>query len=105
MAKKNEYNDLVLFLCSKSSSYITGSIIVSDGGRTMYMKKIIYLFYMIMKKPLTNYPAKFAEYNINRFGLKNKVFLEIGCGRGDFINEFSKNVICYATDILLSAKE
>ncbi len=35
MAKKNEYNDLVLFLCSKSSSYITGSIIVSDGGRTM----------------------------------------------------------------------
>lgn len=35
MAKKNEYNDLILFLCSKSSSYITGSVIVSDGGRTI----------------------------------------------------------------------
>jgi len=35
MAKKNEYNDLVLFLCSKSSSYLTGSVIISDGGRTM----------------------------------------------------------------------
>ncbi len=35
MAKKNEYNDLVLFLCSKSSSYLTGSVVVSDGGRTV----------------------------------------------------------------------
>jgi NAD(P)-dependent dehydrogenase (short-subunit alcohol dehydrogenase family) len=36
MAKKNEYNDLILFLCSKSSSYITGSVMVSDGGRTIW---------------------------------------------------------------------
>ena len=35
MAKKNEYNDLILFLCSKASSYMTGSVIVSDGGRTI----------------------------------------------------------------------
>ena len=35
MARKNEYNDLVLFLCSKSSSYLTGSVIISDGGRTI----------------------------------------------------------------------
>ena len=35
MAKKNEYNDTILFLCSESSSYITGAVIVADGGRTI----------------------------------------------------------------------
>ena len=35
MAKKNEYNDLVLFLCSKSSSYSNGTVVVADGGRSM----------------------------------------------------------------------
>ena len=35
MAKKNEYNGLILFLCSEVSSYITGSVIVADGGRTI----------------------------------------------------------------------
>ena len=35
LAKKNEYNDLILFLCSDSSSYMTGSIVIADGGRTI----------------------------------------------------------------------
>lgn len=35
MAKKNEYNGLILFLCSEISSYLTGSIVVADGGRTI----------------------------------------------------------------------
>ena len=53
------------------------------------MKDYLSVIYNKQKKPLTNYPAKFADYNIQRFNLKNKTFLEIGCGRGDFINEFS----------------
>jgi len=69
------------------------------------MKDYLSVLYNNQKKPITNYPVKFAKYNIKRFNLKNKIFLEIGCGRGDFINEFSnQDVICYATDILLSAK-
>lgn len=35
MAKKNEYNGTMLFLASKESSYINGSTIVVDGGRTI----------------------------------------------------------------------
>ena len=35
MAKVNEYNKTILFLSSDASSYITGSVIVADGGRTI----------------------------------------------------------------------
>ena len=35
LAKKDEYNDLILFLSSESSTYMTGSIVVADGGRTI----------------------------------------------------------------------
>ena len=35
MARKNEYNGLILFLCSDLSSYLTGSVIIADGGRTI----------------------------------------------------------------------
>ena len=70
------------------------------------MKDYLSVLYNKEKKPLTNYPAKFVNYNIQRFELKNKVFLELGCGRGDFINEFYRQgVKCYATDILSSGKD
>lgn len=35
MGKKNEYNNTILFLASKASSYINGTTIVVDGGRTI----------------------------------------------------------------------
>ncbi len=36
LGKINEYNKLILFLASDSSSYITGSTIIIDGGRTAW---------------------------------------------------------------------
>lgn len=35
MAKLNEYNDAIKFLCSDSSSYMNGHNLVIDGGRTI----------------------------------------------------------------------
>jgi ubiquinone/menaquinone biosynthesis C-methylase UbiE len=64
------------------------------------MKNYLKVLYNKKKKPITSYPEKFVKYNIKRFNLKNKKLLEIGCGRGDFINEFAQqNVISFATDI------
>ena len=36
MADPDEYNDAVLFLISDVSSYMTGSVIIMDGGRTCW---------------------------------------------------------------------
>ena len=35
MAKKNEYNNTILFLASNASSYVNGTTLVVDGGRTI----------------------------------------------------------------------
>lgn len=36
MMKKNELNSIVEFLCSESSSYVTGAVLVVDGGWTVW---------------------------------------------------------------------
>ncbi len=35
MAEPNEYNKTILFLASEASSYMTGSVVICDGGRTI----------------------------------------------------------------------
>tara|TARA_B100000131_G_C17966861_1_gene552746 strand:- start:134 stop:802 length:669 start_codon:yes stop_codon:yes gene_type:complete len=58
------------------------------------------------QKPITNYPKQFAEYNFNRFNLKNKKVLEIGSGRGEFSNNFSNlGVDLYTVDINDNSKK
>tara|TARA_B100001057_G_C22832901_1_gene944108 strand:+ start:958 stop:1734 length:777 start_codon:yes stop_codon:yes gene_type:complete len=36
MAKINDYDGIILYLCSDYSSYMTGSVIVCDGGRSVW---------------------------------------------------------------------
>ena len=36
MSKKNEYNYIILFLSSNASSYLNGTTIVADGGRSIW---------------------------------------------------------------------
>ena len=36
MMKKTELNELIDYLCSKKSNYVTGSTIVADGGYTAW---------------------------------------------------------------------
>ena len=36
MMKKNELNSLIEFLSSENSSYVTGAVMVIDGGWTIW---------------------------------------------------------------------
>lgn len=64
------------------------------------MNNYLKVKYSIKDKPFTSYPKNFVRYNITNFDLRKKTILEIGCGRGEFINEFYKQGLkCYAVDI------
>ena len=56
----------------------------------MRNKKYVEVIYNEKDRPFSSYPKKFTKYLLDRYDLKeNSKFLEIGCGRGDFLNEFA----------------
>ena len=56
----------------------------------MRNKKYVEVIYNEKDRPFTSYPKKFVRYIFDRYKFKEKSkLLELGCGRGDFINEFS----------------
>ena len=67
----------------------------------MSNNKYLETIYCEQNKPFSEYPKKLVEYLIDRENLnKNLKILELGCGRGDFINEFQKKGFdAYGVDI------
>tara|TARA_B100001027_G_C16243809_1_gene320779 strand:+ start:547 stop:1248 length:702 start_codon:yes stop_codon:yes gene_type:complete len=52
-------------------------------------KDYVSTIYDEKRTPKTNYPKKLINYLSLRFNLKsNQKLIELGCGRGDFLNEF-----------------
>jgi SAM-dependent methyltransferase len=56
--------------------------------------------YNLRDKPYTDYPNKLANYLMQRYQMKTgDKFLELGCGRGDFLNAFAElGLETYAID-------
>ena len=51
-------------------------------------------------RPITNYPDKLISFLIKKYKIKvDEVILDLGCGRGDFLNSFSKkNHLSFGVD-------
>ena len=62
--------------------------------------KYLEVVYNTKDRPLTNYPEKLVKYLLKNYKInKQDKFLELGCGRGDFLNEFTKlDLDTYAVD-------
>ena len=62
--------------------------------------KYLEVVYNPEDKPYTDYPKKLIKYLIQRYQMKpGQKFLELGCGRGDFFNEFTEiGLDTYAID-------
>ena len=53
--------------------------------------KYIDVVYSANKKPFSSYPEKLINHLTKKYNLKkNSKILELGCGRGEFLNEFTK---------------
>ncbi len=59
--------------------------------KKMSQSKYLETIYNENSTPFTDYPKKLISYLFNRFKMnKNQKLLELGCGRGEFLNEFVK---------------
>jgi ubiquinone/menaquinone biosynthesis C-methylase UbiE len=67
----------------------------------MSQRKYLETIYHDNSRPITDYPKKLINYLIRRFDLKkNSKILELGCGRGEFLNEFHLSGLnAYGVDI------
>lgn len=73
----------------------------------MSNQRYVDVVYNEKDKPFTDYPSKMIKYLIKKYNIteESKV-LELGCGRGEFLNEFyNNNMISYGVDISSYAKE
>ncbi len=67
----------------------------------MSNKDYVDIVYNEQDKPFTDYPAKMIKYLIEKYDVpKKSEILELGCGRGEFLNEFYNNEMSsYGVDI------
>ena len=65
------------------------------------MADYLNIIYDQKSHPKTSYPEKMVKYLFNSFKMqKGQIFLEPGCGRGVFLNEFYKlGLICHGIDL------
>ena len=69
------------------------------------MADYLNIIYDQKSHPKTSYPANMVKYLFNSFKMQEgQIFLEPGCGRGEFLNEFNKlGLKCYGIDLSQSA--
>ena len=65
------------------------------------MSDYLKVIYDTKSHPQTSYPGKLASYLFHTFGMeKGQSFLEPGCGRGEFLEEFRKlGLQCHGIDL------
>lgn len=65
------------------------------------MADYLNIIYDQKSHPKTSYPEKLVKYLFNSFKMqKSQIFLEPGCGRGEFLNEFNKlGLKCHGIDL------